>query len=121
MITSRPLDSIRELFGPFADVTCDGCDKGDLRIRYHCKQCLGGGFDLCEDCFANNMTCPEEGHYLIKRFGIQEIGIEATPTDIRNYVQWRIDHEPKLFDSVNKKKNLRDEISMTIVQQANGM
>ncbi|KAI4234159.1 MAG: hypothetical protein LQ349_003966 [Xanthoria aureola] len=121
MVTSRPLDSIRDLFGPFADVTCDGCDRGDLRIMYHCKQCLGGGFDLCEDCFTNKITCPEEGHYLIKRFGIQEIGIEATPSDIQNYVQWRIDHEPKLFDSVNKKKNLRDEISMTIVQQANGM
>ncbi|KAL8852430.1 MAG: hypothetical protein Q9221_002660 [Calogaya cf. arnoldii] len=121
MVTSRPLDSIRELFGPVADVTCDGCDKGNLRIMYHCKQCLGNGFDLCEDCFANSMTCPEEGHYLIKTFGVQEIEIEATPTDIRNYVQWRIDHEPKLFDSVNKKKVLRVEISMTIVQQANGM
>ncbi|KAL8670789.1 MAG: hypothetical protein Q9168_004687 [Polycauliona sp. 1 TL-2023] len=121
MVTSRPLDSIRELFGPVADVTCDECGKGDLRIMYHCKQCLGNGFDLCEECFANGMTCPEEGHYLVKTFGIHEIEIEATPMDIRNFVQWRIDHEPKLYDSVNKKKNLREEISETIVLQANGM
>lgn len=121
MITSRPLDTIRELFGSFNEVTCDGCDKRDLRFMYHCKQCPGQGFDLCEDCHGKNIECGEYGHYLIKRFGVFEIEIEATPKDIRNYVDWRIDHEPKLFDSVNKKRNLRDKISLIIVQQANGM
>ncbi|KAL8817309.1 MAG: hypothetical protein Q9223_003831 [Gallowayella weberi] len=121
MVTSRPLDTIRELFGPFFDVTCDGCDRGNLRFMLHCKQCLGRGFDLCEECHANGMICPEDGHYLIKRFGIQEVGIKATPTDIRNYVQWRIDHELKLFDIVNKKKDLRNKISSVIGRQANGM
>ncbi|KAL8680364.1 MAG: hypothetical protein Q9186_003443 [Xanthomendoza sp. 1 TL-2023] len=121
MITSRPLDTIRELFGSFFDVTCHGCDRGNFRIMLHCKQCLGRGFDLCDECHTNGMTCPEDGHYLVRRFGIQEVGIAATQTDIRNYVQWRIDHEPKLFDCVNKKKNLRKEISLTIVRQANGM
>ena len=121
MVTSRPLDTIGELFSSFKDVTCDDCDKGDLRVVYHCKQCPNPGFDLCEECNSKGINCGEPDHYLTKRFGTSETEIEATPKDIRNYVQWRIDHEPKLFDSVNKKRKLRDEISSTIVQQANGM
>ena len=57
----------------------------------------------------------------MKRFGAYQVEIEATESDVRNYVQWRIDHEAKLLDSVNKKKALREEIAGTIVQQANGM
>ncbi|KAL8691941.1 MAG: hypothetical protein Q9218_002923, partial [Villophora microphyllina] len=121
LVTSRPIDTIRELFGSFDEVTCDGCDKGNLRLLYHCKQCFGQGFDVCEDCHDKNIACGEDDHYLIKRFGTLEIEIEATPRDIKNYVEWRIDHEPKLFDSVNRKRNLRGEISSIIVQQANGM
>lgn len=121
MVTSRPLDSIRELFSSISDVTCDGCEEGNFRFMYHCKQCLGNGFDLCEDCQGQGMRCPEDGHYLVKRFGTMEIEIEATTADIRNYVEWRIDHESKLFDSANKKKDLREEIVVKIMQQANGM
>ncbi|KAL8870107.1 MAG: hypothetical protein Q9174_003770 [Haloplaca sp. 1 TL-2023] len=121
MVTSRPLDTIGELFSWTKDVTCYNCDKGDLRVVYHCKQCQDPGFDLCEECNSKDIDCGEHGHYLTKRFRTSAIEIKATPKDIRNYVQWRIDHEPKLFDSVNKKRKLRDEISSTIVQQANGM
>ncbi|KAL8750394.1 MAG: hypothetical protein Q9184_006439 [Pyrenodesmia sp. 2 TL-2023] len=121
MITSRPLDSIRGLFSFSADITCDGCEEENFRFMYHCKQCLGYGFDLCDGCHGKGLTCPEGGHYFVKTFCTSTIEIQATPTDIRNYVEWRIDHESKLFDSVNKKKHLREEILMTIVQQANGM
>ena len=121
MVTSRPLDTIRELFGPFTDISCDGCEEGNLRVIYHCKQCMGRGFDLCEGCNGKDMTCSQEGHYIIKQFGTFEIEIEATETDVRNYVQWRVDHEPKLLDSVTKKRTLREEIAFAIVQQANGM
>ncbi|KAL8722851.1 MAG: hypothetical protein Q9225_000738 [Loekoesia sp. 1 TL-2023] len=121
MITSRPLNSIRELFSSIGDIICDGCEKEYFRFMYHCKQCLGYGFDLCEDCHGKGMRCPEDGHYLVKTFGTLVVKIEATPADIRNYVEWRIDHESKLFDSVNKKKNLREEIASKIVQQAKGM
>ena len=117
----RPLESIRELFSSIVDISCDGCEKEGNRFIYHCKQCLNQSFDLCEGCHGKGMRCPEDGHYLIKTFGTLEVEIEATPTDIRNYVEWRIDHEPKLFNSVNKKKNLREEIASTIVLQANGM
>lgn len=121
MITSRPLDSIRGLFSFSADITCDGCEEENFRFMYHCKQCLGYGFDLCDGCHGIGLTCPEGSHYFVKTFCTTTIEIEATPTDIRNYVEWRIDHESKLFDSVNKKKHLREEILVTIVQQANGM
>jgi len=121
MVTSRPLDKIGELFGLYTETTCDGCEEGNLRILYHCKQCMGSGFDLCEACNGKDMTCPQEGHYIIKQFGTREIEIEATESDVRNYVQWRVDHEPKLLDSVTKKRALREEIALTIVQQANGM
>lgn len=121
MVTSRPLDSIRDLFSISADVTCDGCEEEEFRFLHHCKQCLGSGFDLCDDCHGKGPSCPERGHYFVKTFCTLMIEIEATPTDIRNYVEYRIEHESKLFDSVNKKKHLREEILMTIVQQASGM
>ncbi|KAL8911368.1 MAG: hypothetical protein Q9171_003462 [Xanthocarpia ochracea] len=121
LVTARPLDSIRELFSSIIDATCDGCEKEGNSFIYHCKQCLNQSFDLCEGCRGKGMRCPEDGHYLIKTFGTLEVEIEAIPTDIRNYVEWRIDHEPKLFNSVNKKKNLREEIASTIVLQANGI
>ncbi|KAL8861141.1 MAG: hypothetical protein Q9178_002357 [Gyalolechia marmorata] len=121
LVTSRPLDSIGELFSSIIDVTCDGCEKEGNRFIYHCKQCLNQSFDLCEGCYGKGMRCPEDGHYLIKTFGTLEVEIEATPTDIRNYVEWRIDHEPKVLNGVNKKKNLREDIASTIVLQANGI
>ncbi|KAI4116523.1 MAG: hypothetical protein LQ338_007701 [Usnochroma carphineum] len=121
MVTSRPLDSIRDLFSSINDAFCDGCEEENFRFLYHCKQCLGYGFDLCETCHKKGTKCPGEGHYFVKTFGTLEIEIEATPTDIRNYVEWRIDHESKLSESVNKKENLREEILEIIVQQANGM
>ena len=67
------------------------------------------------------MTCSEEGHYIAKRFGAYSIDIEATQSDVRNYVQWRIDHETRLLDCVTKKRALREEIAATLVQQSNGM
>ncbi|KAL8960007.1 MAG: hypothetical protein Q9193_003220, partial [Seirophora villosa] len=122
MVTSRPLDSIRDLFSLAGDeISCDGCEEENFRFIYHCKQCLGYGFDLCNECHGKGLKCPEDGHYLVKTFCTSTVEIEATPTDIRNYVEWRIDHESRLFDSVNKKKHLREEVLMTIVQQANGM
>lgn len=121
MVTSRPLDSIRDLFGLITDISCDGCEEENLRFIYHCKQCLSLSFDLCEACRGQDKNCPQDGHYVVKRFGAYQVEIEATESDVRNYVQWRIDHEAKLLDSVNKKKALREEIAGTIVQQANGM
>ncbi|KAL8627130.1 hypothetical protein Q9189_007160 [Teloschistes chrysophthalmus] len=123
LMTSRPLDTVKDLFWSLnrTRTFCDGCDTETLRYAHHCKQCLGDGFDVCEDCNCKSIVCGKDGHYLIKRYGVTEIEIKATLNDICNYIEWRIDHEPRLFDSVQRKRNLRDEISSTIVQQANGM
>ena len=121
LVTSRPLDSIRDLFGLISDINCDGCGEENLRLIYHCKQCLGRGFDLCDACHSQDKTCSQEGHYTVKRFGASRIEIEATESDIRNYVQWRVNHESRLLECVTKKRDLQEEIALIIVQQANGM
>ncbi|KAL9585140.1 MAG: hypothetical protein Q9212_001706 [Teloschistes hypoglaucus] len=123
LVTSRPLDTVKDLFWSLNGngIICDGCDTETLRYAHHCKQCLGEGFDVCEDCNRKSIVCGKDGHCLIKRYGVTAIEVKATPSDICNYIEWRIDHEPRLFDSVQRKRNLRVEISSTIVQQANGM
>lgn len=121
MILSRPLESILELFIPIADISCDGCEEENLRLIYHCKQCLGRGFDLCDACHGQEMTCPEEGHYIVKRFGSYQVDVGATESDVRSYVEARVNQEPRLLENVTKKRALRDEIASTIVQQSNGM
>ena len=119
MITSRPLDTIKDLFK--ADVSCDSCENQDLKIIFCCKHCPSDGFSICGDCYEKGETCGEDDHYMVKRFGANQIQIQASQSDIRNYVHWRIDYEPKLRDSVHRKKELRQEITETLVQQANGM
>ena len=119
MITSRDLDSIEELFASETD--CDGCEEEDIQIIHHCRQCADYSFDLCKSCHEKGETCPNEDHYSTKKFAAVTIDIRATKSDVRNYVQWRIDNEPRLLDSVKKKKGLREEIAATLVQQSNGM
>lgn len=121
MVTSRPLESIQELFSSIYGISCDGCEEERLRLIYHCKQCLGRGFDLCDTCHGQEMTCPHEGHYIVKQFGSHQIDIGATESDVRLYVEDRVDHEPRLMENVAKKLALREEISSAIVQQSNGM
>lgn len=121
LVTSRPLESIHDLFSPITDISCDECEVENLRLIYHCKQCLGHGVELCGPCGGEKMTCSKEGHYIKKIFGAYKIKIEATEIDVRNYVQWRIGRESKLLQSVSKRRSLREEIAWTIVQQANGM
>lgn len=120
MITSRPLDSIRDLFVRTDEACCDECE--DIpRTLNRCKQCAEEGLSLCETCSAKDNLCEIGGHYSQKSFVTFEIEIMATEKDVRSYVQWRIDQEPKLQESVARKKDLREEIAWTIVQQANGM
>lgn len=122
LVTSRPLDSIDDLFVQITNISCDECEVENLRLTYHCKQCSTGGVALCAACGGEKMTCLQEGHYSIKkRFSAYHIKIEATENDVRNYVQWRVDHESKLLQSVSKRRSLREEIASTIVQQSNGM
>lgn len=121
LVTSRPLDSINDLFILTTDISCDTCEVENLRLIYHCKQCMDRGVELCAACGGESLNCAQEGHYILKKFGAYQITIEATEDDVRNYVHWRIDHESKLLQSVSRRRSLREEIAGTIVQQANGM
>lgn len=121
MVTSRPLDSIQEIFQSVEDISCDGCEEEHLRLIYHCKQCLGRGFDLCDTCYSQDLNCPQEGHYIVKRFGSYQVDVGATESDVRLYVEDRMDHEPRLMQNVSKRRALREEIASTIVEQSNGM
>ena len=113
--------SIYDLFVLITNISCDECEVENLRLTYRCKQCSSRGVELCVACGGEKMTCLQEGHYIKKRFGAYRIKIEATENDVRNYVQWRVDHESKLLQSVSKRRSLREEIASTIVQQSNGM
>lgn len=121
LVTSRPLNSIRELFVQYDSVSCDRCEESNPTAFFRCKQCSMDGFSLCDACHSGASACGIEGHYSTKSFATYEVEIEATEDDVRNYVQWRIDQEPKLLESVTRKRVLREEIAGTIVQQANGM
>ena len=119
MITSRRLDSIADLFAP--ETVCDGCEKEGCRVNYHCNQCCSLGFDLCKSCYEKGLRCPGKDHYTFKQFGARTINIEATQSDVRNYVQWRIDRESELLKCIAKKRSLREKITATLVQQSHGM
>ncbi|KAL9598674.1 MAG: hypothetical protein Q9219_004343 [cf. Caloplaca sp. 3 TL-2023] len=124
MVTSRPLESIKKLFNPDLNgsfVECDGCDKKNPRVIFHCQQCLGEGYDLCEECHDKGIRCSKDGHDLVKTFGGLELGINATSTDIHNYVEWRMENESKLRGIIHKKRFLREDISSIVVQQADGV
>ncbi|KAL8824083.1 MAG: hypothetical protein Q9191_005314 [Dirinaria sp. TL-2023a] len=121
MVTSRPLDSIQELFASIVDISCDACEEENLRLIYYCKQCSDSGFVLCDKCHGQETTCSQDGHYTVKRFGSYQVKIGATESDIRLYVEARMKREPRLLENVTKKRALREEIASTNVQQSNGM
>ena len=48
---------------------CDGCERSIRRmeLHYHCEQCDGGDFDLCQICVSRAVTCGGIGHELRRR------------------------------------------------------
>ncbi|KAL8941302.1 MAG: hypothetical protein Q9216_002321 [Gyalolechia sp. 2 TL-2023] len=120
MFTSRHLDSIGNLL-TFSDKACrNGCDIVSSRCMFVCQQCPG--YQLCEHCHGKRPSCPEAGHHFKKVLRIMEkIEMQATPADIRSYIEWTIDHEPKLVASIRKKPELREEILMNLMQQSSSM
>ena len=48
---------------------CDGYRKSIVDVHLHCSICVGGDFDLCEECIASGKLCPGKGHHwLVKRY-----------------------------------------------------
>ncbi|KIW07546.1 uncharacterized protein PV09_01505 [Verruconis gallopava] len=49
-------------------VFCNACDKPMADAHYHCNICDDGDYDLCEACVKSGIHCPDENHWLVKRF-----------------------------------------------------
>ncbi|KAI6248224.1 hypothetical protein HI914_03692 [Erysiphe necator] len=49
-------------------VICNNCNSLISGEHYHCSNCDGGDFDLCQACINNGTSCYGEHHWLIKRF-----------------------------------------------------
>jgi next to BRCA1 gene 1 protein len=57
----------QDLFGGAFCIDCNHCGKSIPDEHYHCGTCDDGDFDLCLSCIEADVTCDEEGHWLIKR------------------------------------------------------
>ncbi|POS83924.1 hypothetical protein EPUL_004119, partial [Erysiphe pulchra] len=49
-------------------VICNSCSSLISGEHYHCSNCDGGDFDLCQKCVDSGILCYSEDHWLIKRF-----------------------------------------------------
>ena len=122
LITSRSVPTIKQMFVPTSNHTyCDGCNKKELTVHWHCTGCSGAGYDLCQDCHDKSITCQNFGHDLKKRFSSLRLEIAASDQDLQAYIIQRIANAPSLRQCVSKKVDLQDEILMKVTQFANGM
>lgn len=64
--SDTPIVSHRHLSGVYC-IDCNNCRRSIPNEHYHCSICEDGDYDLCLDCVENGVTCPDEGHWLIKR------------------------------------------------------
>lgn len=48
-------------------IDCNHCGKVISSNHYHCGICDDGDYDLCLSCVDAGVTCPGEGHWLLKR------------------------------------------------------
>lgn len=59
-------------------IDCNNCSKFIPNAHYHCSICDGGDYDLCQACVDLGVSCPGEGHWLIKRFVKDGVVINST-------------------------------------------
>ena len=121
LVTSRPMPTIKQMFGPPTHTYCDGCRKKDIAAHWHCTNCDGPGFDVCQDCHNKTITCRNPGHILKKRFSSFELDIEAADEDVQTYIIQRIADAPSFRQCVSKKVGLQEEILEKVTHFANGM
>ena len=122
LVTSRPMPSIKQIFGPPTGHTyCDGCFKKEIEMHWHCTGCSGSGFDVCQECHDKMLTCQNSGHILKRRFSSLKINIEAAAEDLETYIIQRIADAASLRQCVSKKVGLQDEILEKVIHFANGM
>jgi len=71
-------------------IDCDGCEKENLRLFYHCKICNEGNFDLCQDCVEGQVSCKDDSHSLLEPYSTVEIDIVTPDEEIWRFVQFRL-------------------------------
>lgn len=122
LVTTRPLPTIKQLFGPPSDsLYCDGCSKKELKAYWHCTSCSGAGYDACQDCHDRAFACQIPGHIMKKRFKSLRLEIEAADQDLQTYILQRISDAPSLRQCVSKKIGLQEEILERVTQFAKRM
>ncbi|CAN9361213.1 unnamed protein product [Alternaria alternata] len=59
---------------------CDVCTSSiPISARhYHCKLCIGGDWDVCEDCRKMGATCMESAHTLVERTILDGAWVDVT-------------------------------------------
>lgn len=118
MVTSRPIPTVSELFA--TTESCDMCENKCSKILTCCERC-SSSTNRCVTCHKGSSVCLEESHFTLKKFAASRVDVRACQDDIENYIQWRIDHEPKILKWVNLKKISREEIVTTVASRADGM
>lgn len=63
---SLPLAPHQSPTGLFC-IDCNYCGRSIPNEHYHCSTCDDGDYDLCLQCVDSGVSCPGEGHWLIKR------------------------------------------------------
>lgn len=48
-------------------IFCDSCNVEIHEEHYHCPDCNGGDFDLCQNCFSHGKECNGSEHTMVKR------------------------------------------------------
>ncbi|EEH23428.1 hypothetical protein PABG_05639 [Paracoccidioides brasiliensis Pb03] len=48
-------------------IDCNHCNNSVTDVYLHCSICDDGDYDLCQQCINAGVSCPGEGHWLIKR------------------------------------------------------
>jgi ankyrin repeat domain-containing protein 50 len=143
LVTSRPIDNIRAIFGSsLTEISCDGCeeayrlpaddsfnaptkrDRQPHHFFYHCCDCEDDeSFDLCQSCYEGValVNSDHARHEFVKSYCSLSVEILATDEDLGSYVRWRIDDHDALRRCVDKKVGLRDQILNRVIESAQGM
>ncbi|KAF2628860.1 hypothetical protein BU25DRAFT_390834 [Macroventuria anomochaeta] len=70
----------RDSSNDWSPMECDVCLTRipTSECHYHCSLCIGGDWDVCEDCRRRGATCMEMAHTLVKRTMLDGVWVEIT-------------------------------------------
>jgi next-to-BRCA1 protein 1 len=76
-----PLRSSNNRVGTMFCIDCNNCGSSIPSEHYHCSICDGGDYDLCPACVDAGVSCPGDGHWLLKR-AVQNGAIINSVTEV---------------------------------------